>query len=300
MAAQSPSLPCRSRGSRRCRVAPARPPSVSSGARCTEIVPCAEPGRLRRGGVPERGRAGSAAAAKGKEKKGRGLGEGARLRSGGSAASRALAEPAWLRNAAQANARPGKAGAPVRLGRFRDPSHSDGVPLLVGVPCQIDQLRNRQRRKEAAIRRSNRNLRRKSAASSFVDPRQTAFPRISGGVNSAAGPRTCGTLYHARSQLGSAIGMTIAPSAWARRAAFPGAPKPLWYSGRRGRFAAWAAPPHRRSGHGRKHHRRNVQHLASGNRNHRPFAGEEGMTANRDFRHKRSRDTLESSPALTM
>lgn len=86
----------------------------------------------------------------------------------------------------------------------------------------------RQRRKAAAIRRFNRNLRRKSAASSFVDPRQTAFPRISGGVNSAAGPRTCGTLYHARSQLGSAIGMTIAPSAWARRAAFPGAPKPLW------------------------------------------------------------------------
>ena len=66
-----------------------------------------------------------------------------------------------------------------------------------------------------------------------------------------------------------------------------------------GRFAAWAAPPLRRSDHGCKHHQRDVQRFTGGNRNHRPFAGEEGMTtANRNFGHKESRETLGSYPAL--
>lgn len=60
------------------------------------------------------------------------------------------------------------------------------------------------------------------------------------------------------------------------------------YNVERGRFAAWAAPPLRRSDHGCKHHQRDVQRFTGGNRNHRPFAGEEGMTtANRDLAKKK-------------
>lgn len=60
------------------------------------------------------------------------------------------------------------------------------------------------------------------------------------------------------------------------------------YNVERGRFAAWAAPPFRRSDHGCKHHQRDVQRFTGGNRNHRPFAGEEGMTtANRDLAKKK-------------
>lgn len=60
------------------------------------------------------------------------------------------------------------------------------------------------------------------------------------------------------------------------------------YNVGRGRFAAWAAPPLRRSDHGCKHHQRDVQRFTGGNRNHRPFAGEEGMTtANRDLAKKK-------------
>ena len=195
-------------------------------------------------------------------------------------------------------------------------------PTSVGVPCQstgsetalfyfIFLERSEYRVKSTGSETTTPESGRDRAARVEAYVGKTRLPRsptlakaalawISGGVNSAAGPRTCGTLYHARSQLGSAIGMTIAPSAWARRAAFPGAPKPLWYNGRRGRFAAWAAPPFRRSGHGRKFHRRRMQHASGCYRDNRACAREEGMTANCDFRHKRSRDTLESSPALTM
>lgn len=60
------------------------------------------------------------------------------------------------------------------------------------------------------------------------------------------------------------------------------------YNVERGRFAAWAAPPLRRSDHGCKHHQRDMQRFTGGNRNHRPFAGEEGMTtANRDLAKKK-------------
>ena len=60
------------------------------------------------------------------------------------------------------------------------------------------------------------------------------------------------------------------------------------YNVERGRFAAWAAPPLRRSDHGCKYHQRDVQRFTGGNRNHRPFAGEEGMTtANRDLAKKK-------------
>jgi len=60
------------------------------------------------------------------------------------------------------------------------------------------------------------------------------------------------------------------------------------YNVERGRFAAWAAPPLRRSDHGCKHHQRDVQRFTGGNRNYRPFAGEEGMTtANRDLAKKK-------------
>ena len=56
--------------------------------------------------------------------------------------------------------------------------------------------------------------------------------------------------------------------------------------------------PFRRYSHGRKHHQRNVQRVASGNRNHRPSAGEEGVSGERGFWHKRSRGPLQSNPAL--
>ena len=41
--------------------------------------------------------------------------------------------------------------------------------------------------------------------------------------------------------------------------------------------------PFRRYSHGRKHHQRNVQRVASGNRNHRACAGEEGMNRRTRF-----------------
>ena len=59
--------------------------------------------------------------------------------------------------------------------------------------------------------------------------------------------------------------------------------------------------PFRRLCHGRKHHRRNVRHLASGHRNHRLLTDEERMkTANRDPRHERSRETLKKQPGFEL
>ena len=221
---------------------------------------------------------------------------------------RDCAEPAWLcgRAPPEAGARlrdgPWSARPPRRTGASKKGTgdglfkKARGMRRRWGLSRQIDWLRSHS----IGLPDVNRSVCRvetdvlKRAASSFCDPRETAFPRVSGGVDSAAGPRMRVGLCHERSQLGSAIrlmgekacgaslaprggfgnGASVAPREGAVSAALSKCA--LWYNCRRGRFAAPGQHlPFRGDAHGYEHRERNLQRLVGCDRNHRPSAGEE-------------------------